>query len=79
MTRLLRTLIALPGWLLIGLVRCYQIVLSPLLGHHCRFRPTCSAYFIEAVRKYGALRGSLKGIARLARCNPFHPGGDDPP
>ena len=74
-----RILVAVPSWALIVPVRCYQIFLSPLLGRHCRFNPTCSNYFIQAVKKYGALRGSLKGIARIARCNPFHPGGDDPP
>lgn len=70
---------AAPSWLLILLVRAYQITLSPILGGHCRFQPTCSAYFIEAVRKYGAARGALKGLARLARCGPWHQGGYDPP
>ncbi|MBX3415015.1 MAG: membrane protein insertion efficiency factor YidD [Pirellulales bacterium] len=65
--------------MLIALVRCYQVALSPLLGANCRFQPTCSAYFIEAVRKYGALRGGFRGILRICRCHPFHPGGYDPP
>lgn len=64
---------------LIALVRCYQIALSPLLGANCRFQPTCSAYFIEAVRKYGAVRGGFRGMLRICRCHPFHPGGYDPP
>lgn len=69
----------LPSRFLIGGVRLYQIFLSPILGRHCRFEPTCSKYFIAAVQKYGAMRGSLKGIARICRCHPFHPGGYDPP
>jgi putative membrane protein insertion efficiency factor len=61
------------------LVRLYQRLLSPLLGPHCRFTPTCSQYFIESVRKHGALRGSWRGVLRILRCHPFHPGGFDPP
>jgi putative membrane protein insertion efficiency factor len=64
---------------LIGLVRAYQLLISPLLGPNCRFTPTCSQYFIEAVNKYGALRGSWRGLRRILRCHPFHPGGLDPP
>lgn len=73
------SLIRLPGWTLIALVRAYQVCLSPLLGQNCRFHPSCSQYFIEAVRKYGAVRGSLRGTWRILRCHPFHPGGYDPP
>jgi len=68
-----------PALVLIGLVRVYQWTLSPLLGRHCRFEPSCSAYFIEAVRKYGAVRGGFRGLLRLLRCHPWHPGGYDPP
>ena len=64
---------------LIGFVRVYQLTLSPLLGQNCRFYPTCSNYFIQAVRKYGPIRGTCKGIWRICRCHPFHPGGYDPP
>ncbi|MBC8355345.1 MAG: membrane protein insertion efficiency factor YidD [Planctomycetes bacterium] len=71
--------INLPSRLLIGLVRLYQIVLSPLLGRNCRFQPTCSSYFIQAVKKYGPLSGSVRGLWRICRCNPFNPGGEDPP
>lgn len=72
-------LVDLPSRLLIGMVRLYQIFLSPLFGQQCRFHPTCSRYFIQAVQKYGAVRGSLKGIWRICRCHPFNPGGYDPP
>lgn len=65
--------------LLVFLVRIYQITLSPLIGQQCRFRPTCSNYFIEAVRKYGPFTGTLKGLWRICRCNPFCEGGFDPP
>jgi putative membrane protein insertion efficiency factor len=64
---------------LVGLVIVYKATLSPLLGRHCRFQPTCSAYFRQAVEKHGAVRGVLKGIARICRCHPWHPGGYDPP
>jgi uncharacterized protein len=79
MIRLLHHVFSLPGLALIGLVRVYQWTLSPLVGGQCRFSPTCSNYFIEAVRKYGAVRGALRGVARICRCHPFHPGGEDPP
>jgi hypothetical protein len=69
----------LPSWTLICLVRVYQFTLSPLIGRQCRFQPTCSRYFIGAVKKYGALRGSLRGALRILRCHPWHPGGYDPP
>ena len=64
---------------LIGLVILYKLTLSPLLGRHCRFQPTCSSYFRQSVVKYGAIRGSLRGLARIGRCHPWHPGGYDPP
>lgn len=74
-----RTIWYLPRRLLVALVRVYQWTLSPLIGQYCRFQPTCSNYFILAVEKYGAVRGSIKGAARICRCHPFHPGGYDPP
>ena len=64
---------------LILLVRIYQVTLGPFLGGHCRFQPTCSRYFIEAVEKHGPLKGAWMGIVRLLKCHPFHPGGYDPP
>ena len=73
------TLVGLPGWLMILAVRSYQLLLSPLLGRNCRFTPSCSEYFILAVKKYGALSGAVRGVLRICRCHPFHPGGYDPP
>ncbi|KAF0279351.1 MULTISPECIES: membrane protein insertion efficiency factor YidD [Spiribacter] len=64
--------------ILIGLLRAYRTVISPLFGPCCRFHPTCSCYAIEAVERHGALRGSYYAIRRVLRCNPFHPGGVDP-
>ncbi|MGA2616628.1 MAG: membrane protein insertion efficiency factor YidD [Thermoguttaceae bacterium] len=71
--------VRIPAWMLIGTVVLYRILLSPLLGRHCRFEPSCSVYFIEAVRKYGFLRGGWRGACRIARCHPWNPGGADPP
>ncbi|MCG8585665.1 MAG: membrane protein insertion efficiency factor YidD [Pirellulales bacterium] len=72
-------MVAIPSVILIALVKVYQFALSPLLGNRCRFSPTCSQYFIEAVKKYGAVRGSVRGVLRICRCHPWHPGGHDPP
>jgi len=81
--RLLRTLARICDRLaaacLVGLVILYKATLSPVLGRQCRFEPTCSAYFRAAVEKHGALRGGLRGFARICRCHPWHPGGYDPP
>ena len=79
MSAALKQLWHLPATLLIASVRLYQWTLSPLIGRHCRFQPTCSAYFIEAVAKYGAIRGAWRGVKRIGRCHPFPPGGYDPP
>lgn len=65
-------------WLLVSLVRGYQIVLSPVLPASCRFFPSCSAYAIEAFERHGALKGTALTIRRLARCQPFCTGGYDP-
>ena len=60
-------------------VRFYQVVLGPLLPKVCIYYPSCSDYFIEAVRKYGPMRGACKGVWRICRCHPFNHGGYDPP
>ena len=60
------------------LIRTYQICISPLLGKNCRFTPTCSAYALEAIQKYGPGKGLFLSIKRILKCNPFHEGGYDP-
>lgn len=64
---------------MIGLIRVYQVTLSPLLGNVCRFEPSCSRYMVGALKKYGLFRGSFKGVGRVLRCHPWNPGGYDPP
>lgn len=64
---------------LVALVRVYQLLLSPLLGGHCRFEPSCSRYAVACLEAHGALRGSLLSVKRLCKCHPFHAGGHDPP
>jgi putative membrane protein insertion efficiency factor len=63
---------------LIALVRMYQVGISPLLPASCRYFPSCSAYAITALERYGAVRGAWLAVRRIARCHPFHPGGYDP-
>jgi len=63
---------------LIAMVRFYRKGISPLTPPSCRFLPTCSAYALEALEKYGALKGSWLAIRRLSKCHPFHKGGFDP-
>ncbi len=74
-----QALVRLPARLLIGGVRLYKFFLSPLLGQNCRYTPTCSDYFIESVKKHGAIRGAIRGVWRIIRCNPWCRGGYDPP
>jgi len=64
--------------LFILLLRGYQLGISPLLGPRCRFYPSCSEYAVQALNRYGVLRGSWLTIKRLGRCHPLHPGGLDP-
>ncbi len=64
--------------LLIGLIRGYKILISPLLPPACRFQPTCSEYAMEAIERFGIFRGGGMAIMRVLRCHPFHPGGYDP-
>ena len=70
-----RKLICLP---LIIIIRFYQIFISPLMPATCRFYPTCSAYFLQALEKYGLIKGTYLGIRRILRCHPWNPGGYDP-
>lgn len=63
---------------LIGIICLYRATLGPFLAGHCRYHPTCSAYAIDAVRKYGAVRGGWRAFKRICRCHPFKPGGYDP-
>lgn len=65
-------------WLLIGFLRGYRLVISPLYGDVCRYYPSCSAYALDAVRRHGALRGSFLAIRRVGRCHPWAAGGVDP-
>ena len=73
----------MPGGIVVSrllslLIRGYRYSLSPLLGLHCRFHPSCSEYALEALERHGAARGAWLALARLARCHPWHPGGHDP-
>jgi len=65
-------------WLIIKLINGYRYLLSPWLGSHCRFYPSCSSYALTAVERHGALRGSGLALRRLLRCHPWHEGGIDP-
>ncbi|MDR1069635.1 MAG: membrane protein insertion efficiency factor YidD [Gracilibacteraceae bacterium] len=64
--------------LLIALIKGYRKFISPLFPPTCRFYPTCSAYFIQALEKYGFFKGTFLGIKRILKCNPLFPGGYDP-
>ena len=79
LSRVWAAIVELPASVLIGGVRLYQIFLGPVFGGRCRFHPSCSVYFIEAVRKHGAASGSIRGVWRILRCHPWNAGGYDPP
>lgn len=64
--------------LLLTLIKLYRLLFSPWMGQHCRFYPSCSQYALEAVERYGAVRGGWLALRRLARCHPWHAGGVDP-
>jgi putative membrane protein insertion efficiency factor len=66
-----KTILALP-------VRAYRYFVSPLLGHHCRYLPSCSEYTLGALERHGAVKGGWLSVKRIARCHPWHAGGCDP-
>ncbi|MDI9371113.1 MAG: membrane protein insertion efficiency factor YidD [Synergistaceae bacterium] len=66
------------SWTGVKLIRGYQLFISPLLGHNCRFHPTCSQYAIDALTMHGFFKGSYYALIRLFKCAPWHPGGYDP-
>ncbi|GAE28445.1 protein YidD [Halalkalibacter wakoensis JCM 9140] len=63
--------------ILLALIRFYQMVISPIKPPTCRFYPTCSHYGLEAIKRFGAIKGSWLTVKRLLKCHPFHPGGID--
>ena len=65
-------------YLFLVLIRFYQRFLSPALPSSCRFQPTCSQYAVEAIERFGALKGGSMALRRILRCHPFNPGGFDP-
>jgi putative membrane protein insertion efficiency factor len=74
----MKFILQLPSNLLVLLIRIYQYTLSPFIGRSCRYSPTCSNYSIEALKKYGAIRGSIMSARRIASCNPWGGSGYDP-
>ena len=74
----MRTVRGLPKRVLLGLIRFYRAAISPHFPACCRYTPTCSQYALEAIQKYGALKGGILALRRILRCNPFHRGGYDP-
>ncbi len=74
----MKTITQLPAKFLILLIRIYQVTLSPFIGRNCRYTPTCSNYGIEAIRKYGAIKGGWLTIKRILSCNPWGGSGYDP-
>ncbi len=69
---------SLLAWCLVGFVRFYQVVISPLLGPRCRFQPTCSSYALEAIRLHGGVKGGWLAAKRIAKCHPWGGFGYDP-
>lgn len=75
MGRLIRNAVR---WVVLQLLRAYQMIISPWLGDCCRFHPSCSHYCADAVRRFGVIKGLWLGTVRICKCHPFHPGGVDP-
>lgn len=76
---MLRTFLRIPRVLLMGLVRGYQLILSPHLPSSCRYTPSCSQYAMQALEQYGAVKGTILAVHRVLRCNPWGGHGYDPP
>jgi putative membrane protein insertion efficiency factor len=76
--KLLSAVAAIPRLIAIGIVRFYQLFISPLFPPQCRFTPTCSAYAITSLQRYGLLKGGWLALRRIGRCHPWNPGGFDP-
>lgn len=74
----MKTILRLLSWPLIMLIKIYQWVISPILGPKCRFTPSCSAYGLEAIRKYGPFKGGWLALKRISRCHPWGGHGYDP-
>ena len=75
--RLARAAVRLPALAVVGLLRLWQLLVSPVYGQTCRFYPSCTAYAMEAVNGHGLVRGGWLAVRRLARCHPWNPGGVD--
>ncbi|MBO5477817.1 MAG: membrane protein insertion efficiency factor YidD [Clostridia bacterium] len=73
----IQKIIKFPRKIVISLIKFYQLCISPRIGSHCKYYPTCSEYTKQAVDKYGIIKGSLLGIIRILKCNPFSKGGVD--
>ncbi len=65
-------------FIIIALVHAYRFIISPVLPHSCRYNPTCSRYMLDAVKKKGVMKGTLLGVWRVLRCNPWGGSGYDP-
>ncbi|MBP9995423.1 MAG: membrane protein insertion efficiency factor YidD [bacterium] len=78
MRKVLRFIANVPANVMIGLIYVYKYTLSPLIGRNCRYTPTCSTYGVQAIRKYGAIKGGWLTIKRIASCNPWGGSGYDP-
>lgn len=76
-TNILKTILHIPKTIAIILIKVYKHFISPLFPNSCRFNPTCSQYTLEAIERYGFIIGTLLGVYRILRCNPFSKGGFD--
>jgi len=65
-------------YILVYLIKIYRLLISPIFPSSCRFTPTCSQYSIEAIKKYGVIKGGILSVKRISRCHPLNPGGYDP-